>query len=124
MSGWLAAEVRLIAMRVVWSWRGWRDAWRTQKSLRQWSWVNVLSASLAFALPLAASERALILAPGILVLAAELLNTAIEATVDYVSDAPHRQAALAKDCASAGVALVAIAGGVAWLCLLWGVLGR
>jgi diacylglycerol kinase (ATP) len=122
MVRWIAGEVRLIAMRVVWSWRGWRIAWTTQKSLRQWTWANIVSAALAFALPLGASERALILALGILVLAAELLNTAIEATVDYISDARHQRAAMAKDCASAGVALAAIAAGVAWLFLLWGLL--
>lgn len=119
MIGWLRSELRRLANTVIWSWRGWRTAWTTQKSLRQWTLVNVLSAALAFALPLGASERALILALGILVLAAELFNTAIEATIDYISDARHPRAAMAKDCGSAGVALTAIAAGVAWLCLLW-----
>lgn len=123
MVGWLAFEIRRIAVRVVWSWRGWRRAW-AHKSLRQWTWVNILSAALAFALPLGATERGLILALGFLVLAAELLNTAIEATVDYISEAQHPLAAKAKDCASAGVAVAAVAAAIVWVSLLWDLLAR
>ena len=119
MIGWLAAEARRFANTVIWSWRGWRAAWATQKSLRQWSAVNLASAALAFALPLAPGERALILALGVLVLAAELFNTAIETAVDYISDAQHPKAAMAKDCGSAGVALTAIAAALAWGVILW-----
>lgn len=120
MFAFIAAESRRIGWTVVWSWRGWRAAWASEKTLRQWSIANLLSAGLAFALPLAGGERALILALGILVLAAELLNTAIEEAVNYISTEQHPLAAKAKDCASAGVALTAIAAGVAWLVVLWG----
>ncbi|MCB1407647.1 MAG: diacylglycerol kinase, partial [Rhodobacteraceae bacterium] len=104
----------------VWSWRGFTAAWATEKTLRQWTLANVLSAGLALWLPLAAGERALILALGLLVLAAELLNTAIEVVVDYISTERHPMAAKAKDCGSAGVALTALAAGAAWAVVLWG----
>ncbi|WP_209427325.1 diacylglycerol kinase [Pararhodobacter sp. SW119] len=119
MLGWLGAEVRRIALTVVWSWAGWRAAWATQKSLRQWTAANLISAALALTLPLTPGERALILALGILILAAELLNTAIETAINYISTARHPLAAMAKDCGSAGVALTAIAAGVAWIVVLW-----
>jgi len=119
MHRWLAAEARRIANTFVWSWYGWRAAWATQKTLRQWTLVNLASATLALALPLTPGERALILALGILVLMAELINTAIETTIDYISDARDPRAAMAKECGSAGVALAAIAAGVAWSCVLW-----
>jgi diacylglycerol kinase (ATP) len=116
----LMAELRRFGNTATWSWQGWRAAWVTEKSLRQWTVVNLLSAGLAFCLDLSSGERALILALGLLVLAAELLNTALEEIVDLVTTEQHPRAGKAKDCGSAAVALTAIAGGVAWLVVLIG----
>jgi diacylglycerol kinase (ATP) len=116
----LAAEARRFANTVTWSLDGWRAAWATEKSLRQWAGVNVINILLAFALPLTTGERALILALGILVLAAELMNTALEEVVDYLTQDQDPRAKRAKDCGSAAVALTAIAGGVAWVVILLG----
>ena len=116
----LLSEARRFWNTVVWSLDGWRAAWSSEKTLRQWTVVNLLSAALAFTLDLSPAERALILALGLLVLAAELLNTGIEKAVDYISTDPHPLAKKAKDCGSAGVALAALAGGVAWVVVLVG----
>lgn len=120
MRAWLAAEGRRFANTCRWSWAGWRAAWASEKTLRQWTLANALSAAAALALPLSAGERALILALGLLVLAAELMNTAVETVVNQLSPEWHPLAGKAKDCGSAGVALTALAAGVAWACLLWG----
>ncbi|MDB5659156.1 MAG: diacylglycerol kinase [Cypionkella sp.] len=116
----LNAEARRFANTVIWSWAGWTAAWATEKTLRQWTAVNVLSAALAFLLDLSAAERGMILALGLLVLAAELMNTGLEEVVDYISKADDPRAKKAKDCGSAAVALTAIAGGVAWVVVLIG----
>lgn len=116
----LRAEARRLANTVIWSWQGFAAAWSSEKTLRQWALVNVASAALAFALDLTAAERALILALGLLVLAAEVMNTAIEEVVDFISADRHPRAKKAKDCGSAAVALTAIAGGVAWVVILLG----
>jgi len=116
----LAGEIRRFANTCIWSVQGWRAAWASGKSLRQWTLVNLLSATLAFTLDLTSGERALIVALGLVVLAAELLNTAIEEVVDIVSPGPHPRAGKAKDCGSAGVALAALAGGAAWVVILLG----
>jgi diacylglycerol kinase (ATP) len=116
----VAAELRRLANTCRWSLDGWRAAWRSEKSLRQWALANLLSAALALALDLTAGERALILALGLLVLAAELMNTAIEEVVDYISTDRHPQAGKAKDCGSAAVAITAIAAGMAWVVVLIG----
>ena len=81
---------------------------------------DVVLGRFALVLDLSAGERALLLALGLLLLAAELFNTAIEAAVDFVSTARDPRAAMAKDCASAAVALTALAGFVAWCAILWG----
>lgn len=124
MRAWLVAHVRRIGRTCLWSWQGWASAWATETSLRQWALANVLSAVAAFALDLTPGERALILALGILVLAAELANTAIETIVDHILPDPHPAAARAKDCGSATVALAALAAGIAWVVLLWGLWAR
>ena len=116
----VGSELRRFANTCRWSLAGWCTAWATEKSLRQWTIANVLSAGLALSLDLTPTERALILALGLLVLAAELLNTAIEETVDYISTDRNPRAGRAKDCGSAGVALTAIAAGAAWLVILIG----
>ncbi|MDX1780917.1 MAG: diacylglycerol kinase [Thalassovita sp.] len=107
-----------LRLRIIWSWAGCRDAWRNEYSFRSWVWANVVSACLAFVLPLSGGERALILSLGILVLAAELFNTAIENVVDDISTEQRELARRAKDAASAGVAIAAIAAGVAWVTVL------
>ena len=66
------------------------------------------------------AQRALILALGVLVLAAELFNTAIEDAIDYISIKEHPMAKRAKDAGSAAVALTAVAAGIAWLVILIG----
>lgn len=106
--------------RTVWSWEGWAVSWRTESSLRQWVWVNAISVIFAFALDLTAAERALIVALGLLVLAAELMNSALESAIDYISEERHPLAKRAKDAASAAVAVTAIAGGAAWVIILIG----
>ncbi|MGB3147100.1 MAG: diacylglycerol kinase [Paracoccaceae bacterium] len=120
MRAFIEGEIRRFGNTCLWSWQGWRAAWASEKSLRQWSIVNVLSAVLVFSLDLTPGERALILALGLLILAAELANTAIEEIVDHLSPGPHPFAKKAKDCGSASVALAALAGGVAWLVILLG----
>ena len=120
MIDWLVAELRRIGNTTKWSWDGWLSAWRREKSLRQWALVNLLSAALAFAIEMTPGERALILALGLLLLAAELANTAIEEVVAYISEERDPRAKRAKDAGSAVVAVTAIAGGVAWLVVLVG----
>lgn len=120
MQAYWKGQVRRFINTCLWSLDGWRAAWATEMSLRQWTVVNLLSAILAFWLDLSAGERALILALGVLILAAELFNTAIEEIVDHIMPGTHPFAKKAKDCGSAAVALTAIAGGLAWLVILIG----
>ncbi len=86
----------------------------------QWLVANAVFAVLAFVLPLTAGERGLLLMGGVLVLAAECMNTAIERVVDDIGTAKRDAAKQAKDCGSAAVAVTAIAVGVAWVCVLMG----
>ena len=111
----LKAEALRFANTVIWSWHGWRAAWASEKTLRQWSVVNVLSAALAFSIEMTAAERGLILALGLLVLAAEVMNTGLEEVVDYISKAEDPRAKKAKDCGSAAVAVMGLGYIATWV---------
>ena len=120
MPDWLANEASRLWNTCLWSWQGFAAAWSSEKTLRQWTLMNVASAALTFAVEMTAGERALILALGLLILAAELMNTAIEEVVDYISTETDPRAKKAKDCGSAAVAVTAIAAGGAWGVVLLG----
>ncbi|MDX8351093.1 diacylglycerol kinase [Cognatiyoonia sp. IB215182] len=111
-----------VRQRAIWSWEGFLHVVRTEGSLAQWLVANAAFAVLAFALPLSAGERALLLMGGIIVLAAECMNTAIERIVDDISTERREAAKQAKDCGSAAVAVTAVAVGVAWVCVLIGLI--
>jgi diacylglycerol kinase (ATP) len=116
----LMDELSRLGNTARWSWQGWRSTWAREKSLRQWALLNLGSVTLAFVLDLTPGERALVIALGLMVLVMELVNTAIEETVDYISTDHDPRAGRAKDAGSAAVAVTAIAAGVAWLIILIG----
>jgi diacylglycerol kinase (ATP) len=63
-------------------------------------------------------ERALLVATVLLVLIVELLNSAVEATVDRISFENHLLAKRAKDIGSAAVMLSLVTAGIVWLLIL------
>ena len=65
------------------------------------------------------TERALLIGSLILVLIVELLNSALEATLDRISVEHHRLTKRAKDIGSAAVMLALVNAGVIWLLILF-----
>jgi diacylglycerol kinase (ATP) len=63
-------------------------------------------------------ERALLVASVLFILVVELLNSAVEATVDRISFDNHRLAKRAKDIGSAAVMLSIFMAAVVWLLVL------
>ena len=108
--------------RAIWSWEGFMHVLITEKSVYQWVFANVISFSAAMALPISTAERSLLIMGGILILAMECMNTAIERVVDDISGDKRELAKQAKDTASAAVALSAIAVGLAWVVIILGIL--
>ena len=97
---------------------GLKSAWRHEDAFRQESILAVLLMPLAFLLADAALERALMIAVVLLVLIVELVNSAIEATVDRISLENHDLAKRAKDMGSAAVCLAIVNAAVLWACFL------
>jgi diacylglycerol kinase (ATP) len=120
MLRFVKSEAYRLKMTCVWSWQGWCAAWASEKTLRQWSLANALSAGLALALDLTTVERALIIGFGLLILVAELLNTAVEETVNRIGPEDHPLSKKAKDVGSAAVAVAALTAGLIWVLVLFG----
>ena len=117
-------EWQKFKMRVIWSSAGFAHVWKTESSLHQWIVLNVASALLAFILPLTGLERGVLLMGGIMVLAAECMNTAIERVVDDISTEKRDRARQAKDAGSAAVAIMGLAVLAAWICIIFGLVAR
>jgi len=99
---------------------GLRAAFRKEAAFRQDVYLCVILGVVAFCLDVTGAQRALLLLPLFILLIAELLNSAMEWTVNLVTSNRHPFAKYAKDMGSAAVfcALVNIA--VMWACVLWG----
>lgn len=65
-------------------------------------------------------ERALLVAPMLLVLVIEIINSAIEATIDRIGFERHPLSGLAKDAGSAAVFMSFLLLGTVWLLVLLG----
>ena len=78
----------------------------------------VLLTPLALWLGQTGVERALLIGSLIIVLIVELLNSAVEATVDRISFENHRLAKRAKDIGSAAVMLSLANAALVWLLII------
>ena len=115
-------QILQVRQRAIWSWAGLSHVYKTEGSLSQWLIANAVFGILAFLLPLSAGERGMLLMGGIIILAAECMNTAIERVVDDISTEKRDAAMQAKDCGSAAVAVTAVGVGVAWVCVIAGLI--
>jgi diacylglycerol kinase (ATP) len=86
-----------------WSLKGLAAAWRTESSFRLEVWLFVPLAPLAYWLGQSGVERILLIGSMLLVLSAELLNSAIEAVIERYGSENHEMAGRAKDMGSAAV---------------------
>ncbi len=84
---------------------GLRAAWRHEDAFRQELWLALILVPAALWLGESGVAKAVLVASLALVLLAELLNSAIEATVDRISLENHNLAKRAKDIGSAAVLL-------------------
>lgn len=82
---------------------GFAEAMRCEDAFRQELVLAAILVPLAFWLGHTGVERALLIGSVLLVLVVELLNSAVEATVDRISFENHRLAKRAKDIGSAAV---------------------
>src|SRR5882757_3623841 len=99
---------------------GLRAAYRHEDAFRQEVILAIFLIPLALLLQTSGTGKALMITSVLLVLIVELLNSAVEATVDRVSLEHHRLAKRAKDIGSAAVMMSLANVIVVWLLVLFG----
>jgi diacylglycerol kinase (ATP) len=111
--------VRRILHATRYSAQGFVHAWRHEAAFRQELALSVVMLPLALWLGRNAYEILLLCATLFLVLIVELLNSAIEATVDRVGQEHHELSGRAKDLGSAAVFLSLLLVSVTWGTIAW-----
>jgi diacylglycerol kinase (ATP) len=101
------------------SMKGLAGAFREEAAFRQELVLAAAVIPLGLWLGRNGVERALLIAPMFLVLVVELINSAIEATVDRIGLERHTLSGLAKDIGSAAVLMSLALLAVVWLLILW-----
>ena len=95
-------------------------AFRHEDAFRQEVFLASILIPAVFFLPASGAGRALMIGAVLLVLIVELLNSAVEATVDRISPENHPLAKRAKDIGSAAVFLSLLNVPTVWLLVLFG----
>ncbi len=101
------------------SWQGIRAAYRYEEAFRQEAWLAVLLTPVAFFFADNGVELALLLGSLLLVLIVELLNSAVEATVDRIGPEKNELSGRAKDIGSAAVFFALTNVTVVWACIIF-----
>lgn len=99
---------------------GFRAAWKHEDAFRQETLLALVLVPLALYFGDEPLGRALMIASVLLVLIVELINSAIEATVDRISLENHKLAKRAKDLGSAAVLIALVNVLVTWGLVLLG----
>jgi diacylglycerol kinase (ATP) len=87
------------------SWWGFKAAYKNEDAFRQECLIVVILVPSAFFLTHDTAERGLLLITAFLPMLTELMNSAIEAVVDRISDEHHELSGRAKDLGAAAVLL-------------------
>jgi diacylglycerol kinase (ATP) len=95
-------------------------AYRHEDAFRQEVLLAIILIPTTFFLPVNGIGRAMMIASVLLTLIVELLNSAVEATVDRISLDNHRLAKRAKDIGSAAVLVSLINVAIVWSLVLFG----
>jgi len=99
--------------------RGIRDAWQFEAAFRQNTALSLVLLILSFFLAQTLVEWLLLVMPLFLLAIVEMLNSAIENTVDRVGHERHVLSGRAKDMASAATLFCLLMIATVWLSMTW-----
>ncbi|MEX2126238.1 MAG: diacylglycerol kinase [Woeseia sp.] len=99
--------------------QGFADAWKYEAAFRQEIALTTVLVPLAILLGQTGLERVILIGSCLLVLIVELLNSAVEATVDRFGDEQHELSGRAKDLGSAAVFVSLVIVVAVWLAMAW-----
>lgn len=103
---------------LIYSWQGLKSALKHEEAFRQEFIGFVALTALSFYLDVTAVERLFMICTLVLVMIMEILNSAIETTVDRVSYDKHKLSGRAKDYGSFAVLMSILVATATWLTIL------
>jgi diacylglycerol kinase (ATP) len=118
-TGW-----RRILNAIRYSAKGLAAAWKFEAAFRQELILTLLLVPAAFWLGQSGYERLLLIGTCLLVLLVELINSAIEATVDRIGTEQHELSGRAKDLGSAAVLISLVIVVLVWGTVAWQRFGK
>ena len=98
---------------------GLKQTFKDEQAFRLECLAVVMALPVLYAISASLAEKLLMFLSLMLVLIAELVNTAVEAAIDRISADKHPLAKKAKDVASAAVALSVFTAAVIWLVVIF-----
>ncbi len=98
---------------------GIKACFRNETAFRQELFLCLILVPLAFWIGTTAVQRAVLIGSCLLVLVVELLNSAIEATVDRIGEERHALSGRAKDMGSSAVFISLLAAGITWALIVY-----
>ncbi|MFC1234130.1 diacylglycerol kinase [Vibrio sp. F74] len=111
--------LKRLVLAYYYSMKGLKAAWKNEAAFRQEIIVFIIACPLALVLPISLYEKLALVAPLVLLLIVELLNSAIEAVVDRIGSEHHDLSGRAKDMGSAAVLFSLILAFFTWACVLY-----
>lgn len=111
--------IRRILRATKFSAQGFRHAWKHEAAFRQELALTLVLLPVAFWLGQSPVERLMLIGSCINVLGVELLNSAIESTVDRFGNEHHELSGRAKDLGSAAVFISLVIVVLVWATVAW-----
>jgi diacylglycerol kinase (ATP) len=113
-----ATGLRRIFCALRFSLQGLKSCYQSETAFKQEVWASIFLLPLSFWVTSDSIERALLITPIIIVLAVEIMNTAIESVVDRIGSEYHELSAKAKDLGSAAVLMSLLLVIITWSIIL------
>ncbi len=111
--------IKRLIMACRWSFQGIRQAFMDEEAFRQEAVLAIILCPLGLWLGETGVEKSLLTGTVLLVLVVELLNSAIEATVDRIGMGLHPLSGRAKDMGSAAVFFTLLLAFLTWVSVLF-----
>lgn len=112
--------LRHIQNALIYSWAGFKAAWKNEMAFRTETIVIALMLPIGIWMGETVVEWALLIGSSLLVLITELLNSALETVVDRIGTEHHDLSKQAKDIGSAAAAVSMLTAAIVWGLVAYG----
>jgi diacylglycerol kinase (ATP) len=111
--------IKRILKAFVYSWEGFVEVFKTEAAFRQELVLCVVLFVTAILMPVTIIEKLFLTGSLFIILLMEIINSAIEAVVDRISNEKHHLSKKAKDAGSLMVLVAFIYAAIVWGAILW-----